>query len=180
MSVLHLLEGPAAKALLKNAQQYTYVINKPVVVIAVSFTSFCLAIAGFLYFKTALDEIQMVVALVAALLGAAYFSLRVLYWSSFVSERVIALTDNVFIVGTKEKVWAIDWSILTSETMGIEDMVLSKMGAHFLINVAGEEIKVPLYGAMFYLEELEKMMGDILARMTVDEGDIDDDDIGEL
>ncbi len=177
MSVLHLLEGPAAKALLKNAQQYNYAINKPVVVIAVSFTSFCLAIAGFLYFKTAMDEIQMIVAFVAAILGAAYFSLRAIYWWSFVSERVIAITDNVFIVGTKEKVWAIDWSILTNETMGIEDMVLSKMGAHFMINVAGENIKVPLYGAMFYLEELEKMMGDVLSRMNVETLD---EDIGEI
>lgn len=176
MSFLHLLEGPATKALLKNAQQYNYTINKPVVVIAVSFTSFCLAIAGFVYFKTAMDEIQMIVAFIAAILGASYFSLRVIYWWSFVSERVIALTDNVFIVGTKEKVWAIDWSILTTETMGIEDMVLSKMGAHFMINVAGEKIKVPLYGAMFYLEDLEKMMGDVLARMNVD----DSDDIGEI
>ncbi|GEM_PF-4013464 len=177
MSVLHLLEGPPAEALIRNAQSYRYAINKPVILIAVAFASFCFAICGFLYLKTPLDEVQMILAFAAALVGGSYFSLRSIYWWSFVSERVVAISDNMFIVGKKDKVWGIDWSILDVDAMGIENMVLSKMGAHFVVKVAGEHIKVPLYGAMYYLEDLEKFMGDVLAHVHVEPNNEDD---GEL
>lgn len=166
MSVLHLLEGPAAGALLKKARVYRYTLNKPVFGIAVGFACVCALIVGLLIWKTKLDEAQMIIALAVAGAGAIYYGLRSLYWYTFVKENVLAFTDHVFIVGTKTRVWTLDWSILSVESMGMDKMKLTKMGAFFLVEVAGEKIKVPLYGTMFYLLDLEKLMGDILTRVN--------------
>lgn len=170
MEKLRLVQGPEAIRFLqeRDLTVYPYVLNKPGLYLV-------LALAGILYVFSAwvwlggnATTMAWKVALVASLVVATGLSILVTYYNHVGANRLVAMGEDVLIVGEREKFWAIDWSLLDLEKLGLKDMALSRGSGKLDIRVGGQEIRLLLYSPFALLADPQDFMFKLLSRFQND------------
>lgn len=177
MSKIQLLSGSAATDALNDEPleaRFGYVLNGFAAGTALGLGLACLMAAAGIWYATRFAHTGWTAGFaVAIVLGLTLLS-TASYWQSFVREGLIAVSANYLFVGRKDRLWRVDWSLLDRRSMGFEDMALSPLQGFLRMRVAGQQIRVHLFNAFAYLEDVEGLMRHVLEhlpRPELPEGD---------
>lgn len=176
MARLRLAHGPEANQLLTDPSNdvFAYRVNKPVLgfMLTMGILFIVIAIAWVFLndFKTA-ENIGVVIVLGIASL---YFGGRGLHWRQFADEHKVIIHPERLVFGTEKRAWSVAWDLLDTQSVGLEQMELSKLKARLEVRVAKEKIDIVLFSALVHLVELERFMGTVLEHVALAENDHDD------
>lgn len=157
---LQLLSGPEVESILREegVEVYKYTINKPGLILFVAVALGFYAVAGLIWWETQLSAPIWTVAFVCLLLVGTAFSAIPAYWHQFVNQNVVAASPARLFVGGPRKLWSISWELLDKRSLGFEEMELSRISGALSIRVGGQVIKLHLFNALAYLQDIESLI----------------------
>ena len=165
---LQILSGPAAKAALHDeVTVFRYAVNPAGLglFVGAALLSFAIAAAAayFTDFDSTLWNIAAAIFAAAGLTATTYAA----YWHEFAAKNVIALDDERLLVGRPDRaLWAVDWSLLDVEAIGLQRMQMTRMRGKLDVRVPGREIGVHLFNMIAYLEDIQEFVGAVLPRVV--------------
>lgn len=172
---MELLSGPTVEQTLKDGDVtvFRYILNKPGLYMVLGVAFFFYALAGLTWWETQLSEPVWTVAFVCLLFVGMGFSAVAAYWHQFANQNVIGVSDDRLFVGGPKKLWAVSWDLLDRQAMGFEEMELSRLRGGLNVNVGGQRIKVHLFNAIAYLNDIEGFMFGVLNNIQLDDDEAD-------
>ncbi len=176
---LQLMSGPEVEKILKEpgVDVFEYVLNKPGLYLFLGVAMAFYTAGALVWWETQLSEPIWTVAFVSLLLVGTGFSAVAAYWHQFVNQNVVAASDERLFVGGPKKLWGISWDLLDKQSLGFEEMELSRIQGALQINVGGQTIKLHLFNAIAYLADIEGLIFRLLNHLAdQEEGLVPDDE----
>lgn len=144
---------------------FRYQLNRLGYTLVVGIGGIMLAAAGYLWWQFGFDQNLWIAIFAGLAAGGLAISIHAAYWYAFAGTHFVGVSDDKLLVGREEKAWAIDWSVLDPKSLGLQDMNLSPTKGALEVNVGGEEIKLYLYNAYVFLEDIQALMSSLLQRL---------------
>ena len=160
MSKLELISGPEVEKTLRGADVdvFRYVVNKPGLYLFLGIAAAFYGLAGVTWWETQLGKPFWTVTFFSLLLVGVFFSAIAAYWHQFVNQNVVAASSERLFVGGRQKLWGISWDLLDKESLGFQEMELSRIQGALKIQVGGQTIKLHLFNALAYLQDIEGLI----------------------
>jgi len=161
MSKLQLLHGSAVQNELgsdSNVEIFRYELNKFGVGALLTLGLLFLLGAFGIWLSTRLAGMPWKLAFGAMILAGVTFCSMASYWINFVRDSFVATTASALWIGGKDRAWKIDWSLLNARALGLHNLELSPLKGVLLIEVGGQNIKLPLFNAFAYLLDIQNFM----------------------
>lgn len=168
MARVQLLEGKqeVARALDGvDAEIFGYRINRLGFGTVVGMGLLMLAGAAAIWWQVGLGAAVWTAAFIGLIAGGLFMGAQAAYWYAFAKSHFVATTDDNLYVGRLEKAWAIDWSVLDAEALGFDKLDANTIRGSMQLAIAGEQIKLHLYNAYIFLEDIQAFMFNLLKRL---------------
>lgn len=167
MANVQLLDGNDVRGAVERpgVDYFPYHINQLGMMVVLGVGGIMLAAAGYIWWQYAFDQNFWTAVFAGLAASGLGLSLYAAYWYTYASTHFVAISDAKLVVGHDKKAWSIDWSVLDADSLGLTNMNATALGGALEINVGGEEIKVQLYNAYVYLEDMQAMMSGLLKRL---------------
>jgi hypothetical protein len=171
MSKLELMSGPGVEETLKSddVKVFRYVVNNPGLYLIIGIGLVFYGLAGLTYWETQLSQTVWSVAFFSLLIVGTGFNALAAYWHQFAGQNVVAVSDDKLYVGGPKKLWGIDWELLDRESAGFDEMELSRLRGALQLQVGGQKIKLHLFNAIAYLDDIEGLMFRLLSQIKAQE-----------
>lgn len=168
MANVQLLDGKGVRELLgeDDFRFFRYQLNSVGYSMVVGVGALMLAAAGYIWWYTSLEANLWIAAFAGLVAGGLGLGVWAAYWYAFANSRFVGVSDQKLLVGQPKKAWAIDWSILDSETLGLEKMKATAMRGVLPVQVGGQQIQIHLYNAYVFLGDIQGLMATLLGRLT--------------
>lgn len=171
---LRLLHGADdVREALKSGEEldvFRYQLNKPSFMLALVVGGVLLGLGGMLWWDTGLASASSIAVFVAICAVGLGLGVWVAYWYAYTQTHFVAVSDNELFIGERERMWAVDHDLLDRESLGFEDMNISKIGGSMDMDVGGQELRVRLFNAFIHLDDIQ---GFILRLLQHLKGDFD-------
>ena len=173
MSKIQLLTGGAVEESLEIDgvhRIFRYVLNKPTIgVLLLAGLLFFLA-AAVLFFGPGLGGGFTAAFLIAIVVGISFFSMAS-FWGNFTNKTFIAVSEEFLFVGSDERAWRVHWSLVTRESLNMEELQLSRFQGRMVLSAGGQEIDIPLFTPFAYLEDIEALIFEMLKHLDLEPSD---------
>jgi hypothetical protein len=133
-----------------------------------------LAAAGYVWWSSALAEPLWQAVFAGLIGGGLLLSIHAAYWYTFANTRFVGVSDDKLIIGRHRKAWMIDWQVLDTQTLGFDQMNATAVRGALDIDVGGQQLKLHLYNAYVFLDDIQAFMYSLLRQLQQDE-DVDVD-----
>lgn len=175
MSKLELMSGPGVEETLKSGdiKVFRYVVNNAGLYLIIGIGLVFYGLAGLTYWETQLSQPVWNVAFFCLLIVGTGFNALAAYWHQFATQNVVAVSEEKLYVGGPKKMWGIAWDLLDPEAAGFEDMELSRLRGSLDMNVGGQKIKLHLFNAIAYLDDIQGLMFRMLNQLKEQQEDAD-------
>lgn len=148
-----------------DVEVFRYQLNRVGYTIVLLVGGLMLAGAGYIWWGTGLAENFWTAVFAGLTAGGLGLSIHAAYWYAFSSVHFVAVSDQKLVVGRQQKAWAIDWSVLDAEALGFEEMNNTAMRGALDVHVGGQDIKIHLYNAYVFLEDIQGFIFSLLKRL---------------
>jgi hypothetical protein len=167
MAKIQLLHGPAADEALAEepTESFGYQMNKFSVGALVGLGLVVLLGAFLTWVFTRLDSALFTTLFVGLMVAGMTLLSYGSYWMNFTRDSFVAVSPTYLFVGRKGRLWRIAWSLLDAKAMGFHDLTMTRMTGFLDLNVAGQHVKVHLFNAFAFLENIEVLMLHILEHL---------------
>ncbi len=144
---------------------FRYQLNRLGYTLVLAIGGIMLAAAGFLWWQYGFSEDLWTAVFAGLVAGGLGLSVHAAYWYAFSSTHFVGVSDQKLLVGREEKAWSIDWSVLDVEALGLQRMNATAVKGVLEVQVGGEEIKIHLYNAYVFLEDIQALMSRLLEQL---------------
>jgi hypothetical protein len=161
------MSGPNVEKTLQNGDVtvFRYTVNNAGLYLIIGIGLIFYALAGLTYWETQLSQPVWNVAFFSLLIVGTGFNALAAYWHQFASQNVVAVSDEKLYVGGPKKLWGIDWDLLDRKAAGFDEMELSRLRGSLDMKVGGQRIKLHLFNAVAYLDDIEGLMFRLLSHL---------------
>jgi hypothetical protein len=176
MATVQLLNGPDVRGALERpgVALFRYRLNQLGFAVVLGFGAIMLGAAGYIWWLYEFDQNLWTAVFAGLAAGGLGLSLYAAYWYTFASTHFVGISDQRLVVGDEDKAWSIDWSVLDADSLGLTNMNATALGGALEISVGGEQIKLQLYNAYVYLEDMQAVMSGLLERLQDAHGTSDE------